>query len=423
MSWQDKITQPYSITTGDGVEYKPLWDPRKSVVLVQEFNIAEFNFKGLPGSLVDRGEVKGNVYDIEVCFVGDDHLDKAKAFRASAKNKRVWVINHPYYERIIVQPVGLKYDNGDGNMTKITGRVIETIGADKLLAITNSFNAQQNVNISQLKLDTDTTFAAAYVAAVPIPQLPDIKGLSTFAKLMNTLQKAYATVKGDLELAENAYNTANNFVTKIADEAGAVLADVSNAVSYVQYLASLPAVFVNTVLSRVQFLQSQFAALQAQVGNVIPSLKQLYENTAASIISALCLASVTNISPTDYANKPAVLAVIQQLLDTYNQYITNLDTLSTPTGGEPDSYIPDVDSLNMLATLINATVSQLLVIAAQAKQESILVLPEDNNVFPLAYQLYGTTAEDVVDQLISDNNINYKELLIIKKGREIIYYV
>jgi len=410
MSWQDKITQPYTITTGDGKVYTPLWNPQESVQLIQEFNISKFNFRGLKGTLVDRGEVMGNVFDIQIYFAGADHLNQAEAFRNSAKNKKAWIVSHPYYGAIKVQPVGIRYDNSDGNITRLNAQIIETIDPS---TVSTSVNQRDKIAID--KIEVDTALAARYLSDVPAPKVIDIQGMTADVLKVDS---QYAPL---IKLSEN-YNAFKTGVARANSYIAKATVAPANAIGSIQSVISAPAVFLENEASRLLMLANAYKGLYRYAVNLPRSIKLLYQTTAGSLISTMCLAVVSDPA-NDYRTRPAVVSVISVILTTYNEYIGNLDTLQTANGGEINSYIPDSDSVGLLTSLVAYTVGQLLIIAAEAKQEQRYVLPEDSNVTLIAYQLYGTAADEIVDQLIADNGMNYTEFLVVKKGREIIYYV
>jgi hypothetical protein len=422
MSWQDNITKPYSITTGDGIDYHPLWNPQRSVVLNQEFNIARFEFKGIKGSLVDRGEVKGNVYDIEVCFVGADHLEQAKDFRESAKDKRLWVINHPYYGRIVCHPASLRYNNEDGNVTRITGQILETIKGDNIFPDTSP---REKIAID--KLDADNALFGSYIAEVPSPQVLDIQALDANLGTINTSALRLVKLQEDYNAFKNAVNTAGSYINQANSYIYIATNYAANAIGAIQYVISAPAFFIDSEVSRVQML---YDALQGfynglsniSISSIVPrTIKHLYENNGGTCISSMCLASVTN-NTSAFDTRDGVVQVITQILNGYNGYLNNLDALQTANNGHLDSYSPDVDSINLIASLVNYTVSALLTIAANAKQLVTYTLAEDDNVTTLAYKLYGSGSDANIDKLITDNNLNYRDLLLLKKGRQITYY-
>jgi len=145
--------------------------------------------------------------------------------------------------------------------------------------------------------------------------------------------------------------------------------------------------------------------------------------SGAGIISAMVNASI-NPDENDYVSTNEVLDVITQVLTSYNQYVVNIDSLQTPTGDAENSYIPNYDSISDLSDLVNYSVANLFNIALGAKQERFIFLEADSNAIILAHRFYGLEEDDsTIDDLINQNNIGINEMLQIKKGRKIIYYV
>jgi len=115
---------------------------------------------------------------------------------------------------------------------------------------------------------------------------------------------------------------------------------------------------------------------------------------------------------------------VDTLVGQYNAYITNLDTLQSTSGAVLDSYIPDATGIIQLSNLVSYTVSALLQIATNARQERSFILEEDDTLFTLAKRLYGLREDDsTITELIDTNKFTMQELLIIPKGRTIKYYV
>jgi hypothetical protein len=312
-----------------------------------------------------------------------------------------------------VQPLGLSYDDSSFNSTKVTGRVMETIGRNRVL--TNN----SPVDVIQLKkFDTDAAFAQSYAIDVAPPITADVSAMQFNVTTAERLQLAFATISEDAELVRNTYSDVNAQIDN-------AFADAFSAVAGVQRMLSLPTIFVNSIFSRIDFLQRTAQALYSAItGLTVPSLKKLYENNVAALITSMCAASVTNVTATDYPNRNSVVQIITILADTYNEYVVNLDALQTETGDTPDSYIPNFDSINLLNDIVSYTISNLFVIASNAKQERTLTLSRDNNVINVAFEIYGLLEDDsTITQIINDNNIGLNEIMQLKKGRQIIYYV
>ncbi len=406
MSWIEQINSDFVITTGDGKEFRPEW---MNATRGREFNVAEFEFPEIPGTLVKRSQPKGRRFTLEIFFQGEDNLDRAKEFDVSAGDSRAWTILHPLYGTLIVQPLSLALDDTKHNVTKLTIPIVETIVEDSPQASVDPVD-----KIIDDKENLDVVFEESFATDV-IPSTTDKNTLSTN---LNTIFNAGKDLAGEAsEEYFNAFNAAEAAILDATDEP-------LDAIRAINTVINAPALFKESVKNRIALLADQFDRLSTSISTITePSKKKIYESNVGIIISTMALA-VANPIEGDYANRPEVITRIDEILAVSNAYITNLDVLQTDNGGNPTSYIPDAESLTALNDLINFTISNLFDIALDTKQERSIFLEKDSNVILITHRLYGLDVDDtLIDQLIDNNNIGINELLQLKKGREILYYI
>lgn len=406
MSWIDRVQNNLVITTGDGKQYNPNWIVATKA---KEYNIAEFNFPEISGTLVKRGTPKGKRYPLEFYFQGEDHIEIANAFEISADDKRPWTISHPYYDRIVCHPISLTFDNNRYNVSKIVCEVLETID-DKNPKTT--VDPQEDALIKKANLDE--TIAATFEADV-IPDTDDINQMIDVNEEVYGEGKKFVLNDLDFQNYFNAFNEANSAILNGTD-------DAFQAMNKLQAVINAPFQFVDTVKNRIAILKSQFNKLKNSIVNLLtkPS-KKIYEATNASLVSSLALSSMVNI---DYDNAGDVLDVIDDILDNYNDYISRIDSLQSINNGNEDSYLPDFNVQVQLNDLIVFVVNNLLDVALNSRQERRIFIEDDTNAIILAHRFIGLDInDDNLNKFINDNQIGLNELLQIKKGREIVYYV
>lgn len=419
MSWLQNANKDYIITltvgdslkTAQRVDYKPNWLNSNRAV---DYNIAEFNFKNQKGTLVRRGTPMGRKYNIEIYFQGAENLAIATKFMSDAEYPYPWQISHPMYGALYVQPISLVLDDKDFGVTKVTGQVMETLGA----ANRPKSNIDPVDVIKAKQLSTDITTATAYEVNVPAAEAADISQMQKNIDFLEATSTAFATITSDAQAAVNAYNTAY----------AAILNATSNtfaAIRSIQRLINLPAVFENSVYNRIAFLKSQFYGIYGAITSLTtPRQKRLYENNAGTIVTAMCSASVTNVGASDYRSRRDVLLVVEDIVNVYNTFMVNLDTLQTDTNDTPDSYAPDFDSSFQTNILVRYTIANLLSIAENAMQQRTYRTEQDTNIILMAYKFYGLLPDDsTITQVMNENNICLNEILQIKKGRDLVYYV
>ncbi|MBC7486092.1 MAG: hypothetical protein H7282_05020 [Cytophagaceae bacterium] len=405
MSWLDKIQTDFIITTGDGAKFYPLW---MNATKNKEYNLAEFEFPDTPGTLVDRAQPKGKRYILELFFQGADHLDISDSFDRSADDKRAWVISHPLYGSLTVQPASINFDNTQFNSTKITVAVIETIvtGGPKFTQ-----DPVDKISFDKNNLD-DTTVDAFDV----VPNAKDINTLTANNKASYSAgAKKVPTINAEAYF--NSFNAAN---TAIANATAQPLA----AIRASQAVINAPSQFQSSVKDRFSLIGSQFSNLLLSVkGSTTRASKKIFESNGTTLVSSMALASANPIQG-DYTDANSVYDIIDSLLNTHNTFIEKLDSLQSLNGGDPDSYIPDADAISGMTNLVNFSVSNLFTIAMGAKQERSFYLDADSNIINVTHKVLRLVPDDsTLDTFININNIGINEMLVLKKGRKIIYYV
>lgn len=407
MSWLDKIKTALVIQTGDGKQYKPQWINATKKV---DYNVAEFEFPNITGTLVKRGTPKGARYNLELFFQGENNLDDARKFETSAADPRPWNITHPLYGRLTVQPLSLEFDNTAHNISKITGAVVETISDEYPKATSNP--KDKIVNDSET---CNETAADAYVYNSK-PKAQDITAQKSYNELAYKNAAKFCPQDMGDELF-NLYNTATGALTNLNTEA-------KTAISAMQKVIKFPAYFTTGVAERLGVLTSTFNSLRDGLPAVpTKSQKSAYEVNNGTGITAMLVTAGTPATG-DYTNRTDVLNTAEMLLQYYNLFIADLDNLQTATGGAPDSYLPNADSLQQLALLFNYTLSNLFTIAANAKQERSIVLTQDSNWILLAHKFYGLKADDsTITDLMKQNNAGLNSVLQVKANTRVYYYV
>lgn len=409
MSWLDRINSGMTITTGDGKSYSPNWmNAQKSV----EYNISEFEFPEIAGTLVYRGTPMGRKFPLEFYFQGDNHLDTAEAFETSANDNRPWVISHPLYNEILVHPVSLTFDNTKLNTSKVTGTVIETISD-----IYPKSNLDPVDQIEQQQQIASDAQGDAFVASIPTPNSSDVSELQSNNKALYDKSILSATTTAASEELRSLYAASTSAISTATTEPLLAIRATQRTIEY-------PAQFETTVSNRMNTLLGSFNTLLDGVVNIARNAsKFIFENNAGSTIGAMCLAVSTPLED-DYTNRTDVLKQIANITNSYNAYLLALDELQTENNGKTDSFIPSENGIRQLTRLVNYTIANLFSIALGAKQERIVILTSASNPISLTHRFYGLEETDEnLELFISQNNIGINEMLEIKAGRTIIYYV
>jgi hypothetical protein len=406
MSWEQQINQNFIITCGDGATYQPLYDD-KAIVKDVEYNLSEFNFPNVEGTFVDRRLRKGSRYAMTIIFQGANHLNEVARFENSAKDRRPWVVEHPKYGRLNVQPASLNFDDATLNFTRVTGTLLETI----LRGVpTVTINPKDQIeNLQRIAFDSGSLL---FASEPPIPQNMAVTNASLYASGVNSGASQLQT-----ESYFNLFNDANAAILNATAEPLA-------AIRALQAVILAPSQFTLSVRQRLQIFTNQLNLLFGTLPNINSQAnKYQFEVTSGSLITSMCSAASTPL-PQDYVNMVDVLNVVDIILNAQSTFIASLDSLQTDNGGNTDSYVPGFEFVTDVTNTVNYTVSELFEIAISAQQERSILCDSDTNVILLAHRFYGLLIDDSTIQRVMDNNsIGLSEILDIKKGRKILYYV
>lgn len=408
MSWVENIKNNIIVVTGDGKKWEPLY-----LILPRsiEYNVAEFEFIGVDGTLVKKSRPKGTRHSFEFIFQDEEHLEIAKDFEQSAKDERPWKITHPLYDALLVQPLNLKIDPTGLNTTIISGEYVETIQDEYPFV---SVDPSQKADF-----DADNTAIenASSLANGVDPSPSDVSSMG------NDSESVYAIGATAVKIGEQS----NGYFAQFQKTQSAILnaaTDMSLTATEINNLLIYPYLFSDTVKNRLSLLASQYAALFAGIGNIItPNQKKIFEAQGSAIVVGMIKTVLSPITG-DYTSSTAVINVIGQLTGYYNNFISAINSLQTPNGYGPASYIPNFNTINQLSNVVNYTVSQLFVIALGAKKERELILEADSNPIILAHRFYGLDVSDEnLSNFMDQNNMGISETLQVLKGRRIIYYI
>lgn len=406
MSWIEQITTDFIITCGDGKQYRPAW---LNAYKAKEYNVAEFTFPEIEGSLVKRGRAKGRKYNLELYFQGENHLDASNDFEVSADDPRPWVVIHPFYGRITVQPLSITFDNSRYNTTQIRADVIETITEDNPKGTTNPVD-----QVLSYKEGLDETAIASLNDDIEL-NTANSNVIAVNNELIYNEARKSIDIDIDFQEYSNLFNEAQS---KLLDTSS----DPLSTLRSVQALINKPGQFSTAVQNRIESIVNQLSLLKNSLGiDSTRDQKKIYECNASGLVSSMISTSVTDA---EYPDRTAIIDTIEIILSSYDNYLSTLDSVQTDDNGTIDSFIPDPDIQIQLNSLVILGVITLFGFIAESRQERRIFIEQDSNIIILIHRFYGLDIEDErINEFIRVNNITLNEYLQIKKGREIIYFV
>jgi hypothetical protein len=399
MSWLTRIQDiELEITTGDGNTFSPLWKEAKKNV---KYNTEAFDFIDIEGTYVGRKKSKGGQFPILLYFQGEDCIEQLQAFELSSRDPRPWTIKHPFYDDILAQPLSLEFDNTSMNVSIVRGTIWETI--ENQFPIETS-STEKEVNVRKQQSDDDN--AASFVNAISTPDAATVQ--SSGFSITNTAgnYETFTSQSDDISTLKDLARKASAAAQEIVLFPDRYIEEAINLINFPFLIAQDIGQKVAGLLASI----NQFADIFLPDG--LEDDKILYEYQSTIMFTELSR-NIISSKEEDYVTRGNTLSIIDNITDTYNLFLTNLDD---------NEIVQNSTSAIELDYIVNLALSKLFDIAFTAKQERTYILDKDNNVVNLAHRFLGP-GDDNIDLFVSQNKIHLHEYLGLKKGRKIIYYV
>ena len=403
MSWINDITKQFIIQTGDKIKYYPLL--LQNYNKTNEYNGQKFEIVSKSGSSFIRQLPKGRTLDLEFAFTGENNKQLSAAFEQSARDRRSWTVQHPFYGKIECQPLSLKINDTplDSSIVscslietnkkqtgKVTQQAIDLLGERRNTLAANSINSTLSANA---KTATNTAKCAATAIQLSKFALSVVKGAD-----------AVQSVKKYSNVAINQIN--NGFGASISFFA------------CVQKILDAPALVATDIGTKFDTYKSINKQLVDEINNITSPdyfTRLLHCFVGCCSVSSMC-ETLINEKTTGLETKKGVLLYINQLEAEYNKIIDSVYSI------ESEEFIPDMQMLIALNTLVNETMLLMFDVLYLAKQERTYITTQNTNAILLAHRLLGAATDENINMIKQTNSIGLDEIIEIKQGREITYF-
>ncbi len=389
MSWKDNIENiELTIITGDNEIFKPLYTTSSQDI---EFNVSEFNFIELEGTLVTRKKVKSQKIPLNIIFQGDDHIDIAEKFLQSSKDPRYWTITHPVIGEIYGHPASINKINDDLNTVVFNIDFWETIlpGAIK------------SAKIYPLELIESKNFELIEFGSLNLipDQKPELKSLVT------KIKSRYDVLidKTNIDKYKGLIADAMSGIDKLLSEPQKAIRNISNLIQFPAYIEGSIKIRVNIV-----------KAILDDILEILPKNKIVYSIFGGAVIAAIAQI-ILKPGENDFITRSQVREQFNILSQTYDLFLNEVDD---------GNFQQDFQEAITLNEIVINTLYYLYDVSFDAKQERFDIVESDTNLILLTHKYMGLDFEDKnLNTFRELNGIKNKNLFIVKKGRKITYLV
>ena len=389
MNWKDNIENiELTIVTGDNEIFKPLYTTSSQDI---EFNVSEFHFIELEGTLVTRKKVKSQKIPLNIIFQGDDHIDIAEKFLESSKDPRYWTITHPIIGEIYGHPASINKINDDLNTVVFNIDFWETILPGEI----------KSAKVYPLELIESKNFELIEFGSLNLipDQKPELKSLVT------KIQSRYDVLidKTNIDKYKGLIADAMSGIDKLLSEPQKAIRNISNLIQF-------PAYIQGAIKTRVNIVK----AILDDILEILPKNKMVYSIFGGTVVAAISQI-ILKPGENDFITRSQVREQFNILSETYDLFLNEVDD---------GNFQQDFQEAITLNKIVINTLYYLYDVSFDAKQERFDIVESDTNLILLTHKYMGLDFEDKnLNTFRELNGIKNKNLFIVKKGRKITYLV
>ena len=429
-----------------------------------------FEFPDGDGALVQDHGSGARRFPMRIFFSGPDHDKQAAVFEAALNEKGPGKLESPLYGEHTVVPTG-EITRAD-NLKTAANQTIFEVTFFKTINVVYPESVEDSAGAVATALELFGDYGAAdFASRLTVASVAEEKSIidqfnSLVAKVEDGLEKVAAVqdaIQDEFNDYVDAINNAIDVLVKtpltlarrtqnMIHAPGKALANVRDRLEAYGNLAQ--DIFTsNDAISdpggpgglgfRVDALTgvgnnaespNRFHVRDLFVGNFI--VGSIYSTifTGNATGGAATLAAVkqsqTDDIPAD--NKidtaPKAIAAAEEILDQWAAYVAWRDSNFDSIAGDDYDYIShpgnteDGSAFMALQKAVSLAAGALIQLSFSLLKEKTIYLDRDRNIIELTYELYGGV-DEYLDFFITSNDLSGLEIIELKKGRKIVYYV
>ena len=428
MAWQDRLRE--SAYTGASGKRLPF---------LFEESQEEFTHKGTPveisdadGSYTKPMGITSRRYPMKVILSGENYDAQANDFMDLLAERGEGVLEHPVYGRKSVVPVGLvrRTENlsNQANQAIIEVEFFETTGVlysdksqDSKFLQANAVDMADTAHAEQVLIDgVEITESPVYAAKYS--SVKELAGATIGSiEQKSNINSESLDAGGYNSLTLNGFNASYSAISDSIDRGKSVLfADPLTLAMQTQKLISQPSNYSKGFNNRID----GYSTFLDKVLKTDPLTNEPTPATTEidlAIVDLFASAGITSLAvsatKTEYQNRSDAVEMAEKLLEfsdklSYyrDQSYLNVDKIDTGI------------SWGEVQRAISISTGILIEQSFKLSQKRSVVLSSARSIIDLVYELTGAVDESL-DEFISENDLSGDEIIEIKKGREIVYYV
>ncbi len=406
--------------------------------------IGAFEFSGINGTLHQDKGVSGELYPLRVIFHGANYDTAADGFLEAIKETGPGVLNHPRWGARRVQVLSCR--QGEKLVENVGQAVLEVVFQESLerefplTAIATPFevpglagafqtaiaNNYQELIQSAILGDTEALKATMLGALGSVTaNLTDLAGLDPDVSAL------FAGYVDDLLINIDTYVDDPGEFARILVSAIRVPVRVPGRIDLKlqSYTGLLNTRFVRSTIdtstaSKNALLTDELVGA-ATVVAASESVNVALDNTSTLIRSETGRAVISVPLVTDgYRTRGEALASAVYLRDSFLELVSYLDEGQVIFKEQilSRAYVQEVESYSPMGAVTYTVIKAALDLAFSLPFKRSIILPADSTITNQCYDLYGSIDDETLDYFILTNGLEGDSILLLPRGREVVYY-
>ena len=418
MGWEDRIKEA-SYTGPSGKKFVFDWEKTEESF---DHKASVFRFPDKDGAEIQSLGAGEHRFPLTTFVSGDDYDIRAQEFMDILEEKGNGVLITPLYGTKIVQPTNIKRNDDvvdEGNQATISVLFLES---KKILVKETKEDVEKKIKKSQddFNIETPEEFEAQKRTDSPQDSANSEARFTQNISTIDTILGPIAALNEEVNSFFKAISLSLN--NNLTDLIGKPLTLASQTLS----LIKTPARIIQSLALRIQ----GYADLATQLRNraTITNITNDARNTLLEtrfMLSSCVAGMAETVLLEDFKTKSEALIISQQLQDFHALNRDFIEGEESKFQSSPLELLlyGDSEEAKNLTFIVETTSNQLTVTSFDLQQERTIKLDRDRNIIDLTFELFGNSDNSTLDDFILTNNLRNNELILINKGRELVYYV
>lgn len=413
MPWQDRLKPCTYISPSGQVFDLQYEDVSRSL----RKKTTTFEFVGTRDVYVQDNNIGARTFPLTIYFSGEDHDLDANEFFAALAEVGAGRLQHPIYDLVTVNPIG-DITRSDRLKTGANESAFDVTFVETIVDLYPASQTNQEANADDASAQFDNDISEEYASVVTVVTAQEQQSmigdnqdlLGTYKEQLDSLTDNQAELQRNLNDIFNSTNGGIDLLIgeplTLAFQSVQMIKSVANSTATISDRLTAYGDLLGDLIDPDKTVKPTFDA----TGRNRLATQNLY---ASATLSAMCDA----IAGEDFNTRDEALAATVTVVDYFFAYMEwkerNYEAVGAVDTGE--GYL-------QLQAQIGITASLIIDVSLSLRRQRTVILDRDTFMIDFAYQYWGTTDNDAVEDMINLNSLDNSDMWTLKKGKLMKFY-